>query len=54
VNQSDEQLPTRRSSARTPRWVKVFVVIGIVLVLLFVVLHVAGLGLGSHMHHLPE
>jgi hypothetical protein len=32
----------------TPRWVKVFGIIGIILVLLFVVLHLTGRGLGGH------
>jgi hypothetical protein len=53
VKQSDEQLPSRRLNAQAPRWVKVFGVVGIVMILLFVILHGAGLGLGGHMHHLP-
>lgn len=32
----------------TPRWVKVFGVIAIVLVVLFVILHLAGGGFGHH------
>jgi ABC-type transporter Mla subunit MlaD len=32
----------------TPRWVKVFGTIAVVLVLLFVVLHLTGRGLGGH------
>jgi hypothetical protein len=32
----------------TPRWVKVFGIIAIILVLLFVILHVTGRGLGGH------
>jgi hypothetical protein len=32
----------------TPRWVKVFGIIGIVLVLLFVILHLTGRGFGGH------
>ena len=32
----------------TPRWVKVFVIGFIALVLLFVILHLAGFGLGGH------
>jgi hypothetical protein len=31
-----------------PRWVKVFGIIGIVLVLVFIIMHLAGLGLGGH------
>jgi hypothetical protein len=33
----------------TPRWVKACGIVGIVLVLLFVVLHLTGHGLGGHM-----
>jgi hypothetical protein len=32
----------------TPRWVKVFGIFALVLVLLFVVLHLSGRGLGDH------
>ena len=32
----------------TPRWVKVFGIIALVLVLLFVILHLTGRGLGGH------
>ena len=35
-----------------PRWVKIFGVAGIVLIVLFIVLHVSGHGFGGHsMHH---
>jgi hypothetical protein len=37
-------------SASTPRWVKVFVLIAIILVVLFVILHLTGNGFGDHMH----
>jgi hypothetical protein len=40
--------PDRGSTSSTPRWVKVFGIIVIVLVLLFVILHLTGRGLGSH------
>lgn len=33
---------------RTPRWVKIFGIIAIVLVLLFVTLHLTGLSPGGH------
>jgi hypothetical protein len=33
-----------------PRWVKVFGIIFIALVVLFVILHLAGGGLGDHTH----
>jgi hypothetical protein len=32
----------------TPRWVKVFGIIAVIFVLLFIVLHLAGRGLGGH------
>lgn len=40
--------PDRGSPPSTPRWVKVFGIIAIVLVLLFVILHLAGGGFGGH------
>jgi hypothetical protein len=40
--------PDRGSAISTPRWVKVFGIILIVLVLLFVILHLTGRGLGGH------
>ena len=40
--------PDRRSPPSTPRWVKVSAIIVIVLVLLFVILHLAGGGFGGH------
>lgn len=39
-----------RNAPDTPRWVKVFAIVTVVLVLLFVVVHLAGRGLGEHMH----
>ncbi|MEO8180451.1 MAG: hypothetical protein ABI895_16560 [Deltaproteobacteria bacterium] len=45
----DPELPA------TPRWVKIFGVVGLVLLVLFVLAHLAGYGLGGHMHgHLGE
>ena len=41
--------PDRRSTNSTPRWVKVFGIIALVLILLFVILHLAGGGLGGHI-----
>lgn len=44
--------PDRGSPPSTPRWVKVFGIIVLVLVLLFVILHLTGIsnhGPGSHM-----
>ncbi len=46
----DTRGPDRGSTASTPRWVKVFVVTFIVLVLVFVILHLTGNGFGDHMH----
>jgi len=40
--------PDRGSTTSTPRWVKVFGIIVLVLVLLFVILHLTGRGLGGH------
>jgi hypothetical protein len=40
--------PDPGSPPSTPRWVKVFGIIVIVLVLLFVILHLTGGGLGGH------
>jgi hypothetical protein len=34
---------------RTPRWVKVFGVIAIIIAVAFLILHLAGGGLGRHM-----
>jgi hypothetical protein len=38
------------ATTRTPRWVKVFGVIGVVVVLLIVVMLLTGHGPGQHMH----
>ncbi len=40
--------PGRRSAAPTPRWVKVFGIIAVALVLIFVFNHLAGGGMGGH------
>jgi len=40
------------SPPSTPLWVKVFGIIALALVLLFVVLHLTGRGLGGHMPHM--
>jgi hypothetical protein len=39
------------STTSTPRWVKAFGITAIVVVLLIIVLHLAGYGLGGHMLH---
>jgi hypothetical protein len=41
---------TPSTAPSTPRWVKVFVLIAIALVVLFVLLHLTGNGFGDHMH----
>jgi len=40
--------PDRGSPPSAPRWVKVFGIIVLVLVLLFVILHLTGGGFGGH------
>ncbi len=42
--------PDRGAAPSTPGWVKVFGIIVIVLVLLFVILHLTGNGFGRNMH----
>lgn len=42
-------VPSGPNNDDTPRWVKVFGIIVGVLILLFVILHLAGGGLGNHM-----
>jgi hypothetical protein len=42
--------PDHESPPSTPRWVKVFVITFIILVLLFVILHLTGYGFGDQMH----
>ena len=44
--------PNRGSPPSTPRWVKVFGIIALALVLLFVILHLTGNGFGGH--HTPS
>jgi hypothetical protein len=43
--------PDHVSTTGAPRWVKVFGVIALVLVLLFVILRLTGRGLGGHTPH---
>jgi hypothetical protein len=44
----NQKLPSRGSPPSTPRWVKVFVIIFIALILLVVILHLMGIGFGGH------
>jgi hypothetical protein len=46
--------PDRGSPPSTPRWVKVFGIIVIVLLLLFVILHLTGNSFGGHNGYLPS
>jgi hypothetical protein len=41
---------TANDDAETPRWVKVFGVVALVLVVAFALLHLAGGGFRGHMH----
>jgi hypothetical protein len=45
--------PDRGSPPSTPRWVKVFGIILIVLVLAVVILHLTGSNHGGHIPHMP-
>jgi hypothetical protein len=47
---TDRPRPTRGSAAGMPRWVMVFLIIFIALVVLFVILHLTGNGFGQGMH----
>jgi hypothetical protein len=40
--------PDREATTGTPRWVKAFGIVALVLFLLFVILHLTGRGLGGH------
>jgi len=44
----NQRTPGRGLPPSTPRWVKVFMIIFIALVLLVVILHLMGFGFGSH------
>jgi len=48
MKRTEGNSPDRRLSTAAPRWVKVFGIIAIVVVLLLVVLHVSGHGFGGH------
>jgi hypothetical protein len=43
----------RGSLPSTPRWVKVFGIIAVLLILLFIILHLTGQGPGLHGGHTP-
>ena len=45
--------PDRQSPAGMPRWVKVFVILFIVLILVVIALHLTGTNFGGHIPHMP-
>ena len=45
--------PDPASPPPLPRWVKVFGVIFILLIVLVVAVHLAGINFGGHMPHMP-
>lgn len=51
TNDDSSKGPDHGSAPSTPRWVKVFGVIALVLVLLFVILHLTGNNFGGHSGH---
>ena len=44
----NQRAPGRGGPPGTPRWVKVFMIVFIALVLLVIVLHILGFGFGGH------
>jgi hypothetical protein len=42
---------SRGSTTSAPRWVKVFAIVAVLVIALFVILHLAGRGLGDHTLH---
>jgi hypothetical protein len=44
--------PNRPPAPATPRWVKIFVAIFIILVLIVVAMHIAGVDFGGHLQHM--
>jgi hypothetical protein len=56
MNETTSRDPPERSRERasrpaTPLWVKLFGAIGLIVLLLFVLLHVSGHGFGGHSAH---
>ena len=45
--------PDRQSPPGMPRWVKVFVILFIVLILVVIALHLTGTNIGGHIPHMP-
>jgi hypothetical protein len=54
VEDEKTKIPDQESYNKTPRWVKVFGIIGIILVLLFVILHLTGNSFGPGLHQPPS
>jgi hypothetical protein len=55
IKKSQPHVETNRNSpTTTPRWVKVFGIIVVVLILLFVILHLTGNSLGGHKSSLEH
>ncbi|WP_206915810.1 hypothetical protein [Alicyclobacillus suci] len=52
ISEQDSQKPDHDSPPSMPRWVKVFGVIGLLLILLFVILHLTGHS--PFMHHMSN
>lgn len=50
---SPSSKPDRGSVPNMPRWVKVLGIIFITIMVVFVLLHITGNGLGGHIHQLP-
>jgi hypothetical protein len=40
---------TESTAPRTPRWVKVFLIVAILAVVVLVIVHLAGGGMGNHL-----
>jgi hypothetical protein len=53
-SQEKDPAGSKPSSPETPRWVKAFGLVALVLVGLFAAVHLAGFGLGGHLHHGQE
>lgn len=53
MSQTHEEPDCHESTTGTPRWVKVFGIIALVLVLMFIILHLTGNSLGGPGRHTP-
>lgn len=50
-NDDNPQGPRGVSTTGTPRWVKFFGIIALILIVLVIIAHLSGYGLGHHMSH---